>query len=143
MEKILKISAIVISVILVIGAVIFAVSAYNKFFPLAPEIRIPDGDDITEITIENSDGDNVTLGKEDALKLLKIMARCEPTRKWSVNDYPYVRPYYMITVYTSEDDRSYRYFIYEEDMELYLELPYQGVYSVEEEAMELLESYFE
>lgn len=143
MEKILKIFAIIVSIIIVIGTVVLAVAAYDKFYPLAPEIYVPAREDITEITVEHSDGGKVTLDNEDAEKLLSLMAKGEPTRKWSVNDYPYVRPYYMITIYIDDEDRSYKYFVYEEDMALYLEHPYQGVYSVTNEIEELIEEYFE
>lgn len=137
MNKIFKIFAVVIFAVLVVGAVIFAVAAYNTIYPLAPEIYLPSEGDITKITIENIDGDKVTLSDEDTERLIALMANGKPTRKWSVNDYPTVKSYYIVTVYTS-DDSGHRYFVYNENGRVYLELPYHGIYKMDEAILDFI-----
>lgn len=54
----------------------------------------------------------------------------------SVNDYPSVRPYYVVEI--ESVDRYFRYMIYEENGKVYVELPYEGVYVVDAKAIDIL-----
>ena len=54
----------------------------------------------------------------------------------SANDYPYIRPYYLIEIKTEE--RVFRYMTYEDCGTAYIELPYEGIYVVETEMVEFL-----
>ena len=141
MEKILSKICIVIVVILIIGGGIFGYYMYDKMFPMAPDVVIPGNDDIYEIAISYGLGDKIFLDDKDEEIILAFMRGCQPTRNWTVNDYPYVDEYYIITVYTSEDGYGYRYFVYEEGGRVYLELPYHGVYTVDEEILDFIKGY--
>ena len=141
MEKIFSKICIVIVVILIIGGGIFGYSMYDKIFPMAPDIIIPGDDEIYEITISYGQGDKIFLDDKDENIILAFMRDCQPTRNWTVNDYPTVESYYVVTVYTSEDGDGYRYFIYEENGHVYLELPYHGVYTVDEEILDFIKGY--
>ena len=56
----------------------------------------------------------------------------------SVNDYPSVRPYYVVEIQTI--DRILRYIIYEENGTAYVEIPYEGVYEMKREVIDILSS---
>ena len=141
MEKILSKICIVIVVILIIGGGILGYYMYDKMFPMAPDIIIPEDDEIFEIAVSGDDGGKIFLDDQDEDKILLFMRNCQPTREWTVNDYPTVESYYIVTVYTSEDGNGYRYFVYEEGGRVYLELPYHGVYTVDEEILDFIKGY--
>lgn len=69
-------------------------------------------------------------------KLLYYINNAKATRMMSANDYPYIRPYYLIEIKTME--RVFRYMAYEEHGTAYIELPYEGIYVVETEMLEIL-----
>ena len=138
MEKILSKICIAIVVILIIGGGILGYYAYEKMFPMAPDIIIPEDEEIFEITVSEKGGDKIFLDDAAEDEILAFMRGCQPTRNWTVNDYPCVDEYYIITVYTSGDGDGYRYFVYREDGRVYLELPYHGVYEVDEEILDFI-----
>ena len=141
MEKVLSKICIIVVVVLIIGGGILGYSMYNKMFPIAPDIIIPGDEEIFEIAISGGNGDKVFLDDTDEDKIISFMRSCQPTRNWTVNDYPTAESYYIVTVYTSEDGNGYRYFVYEEDGRVYLELPYHGVYTVDEEILDFIKGY--
>ena len=138
MEKILSRICIVIVIILIIGGGILGYYTYEKMFPLAPDIIIPEDEEIFEIAVSEKGGDKIFLDDAAEDDILAFMRGCRPTRNWTINDYPYVNEYYIITVYTSGDGDGYRYFVYREDGRVYLELPYHGVYEVDEEILDFI-----
>ena len=141
MEKILSKICIAIVIILIIGGGILGYYAYEKMFPMAPDIIIPEDEEIFEIAVSGKEGEKIFLDDAAADEILTFMRDCQPTRNWTVNDYPYVDEYYIITVYTSEEGNGYRYFVYREDGRVYLELPYYGVYTVDEGILDLVSGY--
>ena len=52
---------------------------------------------------------------------------------------PSVRSYYEFVLKTEE--RSYSYFVYLEDGQVYLEMPYTGIYRSDSELLDLARSY--
>jgi hypothetical protein len=140
-EKVFSVISVIIVVGVVVGGGIFGVSMYDRMFPIAPDIAIPSDEEIFEIAISENGGDKIFLndGAED--EILAFMRSCQPTRNWTVNDYPYAEEYYVINVYTSEEGDGYRYFVYKENGHVYLELPYHGVYTVDEGILDLISGY--
>ncbi len=59
--------------------------------------------------------------------MISHLSYASATRKGSYNDYPSIQPYYQIVIVTSE--KEYHYFIYQENNQTYLEIPYIGIYS--------------
>ena len=141
MEKCFSVICVIISISLIIGGGIFGYYMYDKMFPMAPDVVIPGDDEIFEIAVSGDDGGKIFLDDQDEDTILSFMRDCQPTREWTVNDYPTVESYYIVTVYTSEDGNGYRYFIYEENGHVYLELPYHGVYTVDEEILDFIKGY--
>ena len=72
--------------------------------------------------------------------ILQEIREAEPTRIMSVNDYPAVKEYYVINVVSTT--RSFRYFVYLDDSQVYVELPYEGIYKISQQFYDRLEEYF-
>lgn len=138
MEKCFSVICVIISISLIIGGGIFGYYMYDKMFPMALDIIIPEDEEIFEIAVSEKGGDKIFLDDAAEDGILAFMRECQPTRNWTVNDYPCVDEYYIITVYTSEDGDGYRYFVYKEDGRVYLELPYHGIYEVDEEILDFI-----
>ena len=118
--------------------VVVTISGYlvvDHFFPFAPPIPYPSIEYITSISISNDDMDSNTT-VPDFVRIILSISNSKPTRKMSVNDFPSVRPYYRIEVLT--DERMFNYYIFEENNKVYIELPYEGIYIVESEILEVI-----
>lgn len=140
MKKIWWIALIAAAVIFVIMAVIVAVNVFEHMFPMAEPIRLPDSQVVTEIFAQAKDGERKAVDVTELDKILDKLRNAEPTRIWSVNDYPTVTEYYVLEIETPEH-RAYRYFVYRENARIYIESPYEGIYETEESFFELISSY--
>ena len=123
--------------------VIFAVGAYpvyNYLFPMAEPIVCPNEDDITSISLARNNDPSAAIEISDFAVLLQSFRNTKPTRNWSVNDYPTAKVYYTIEIDTSA--RHYRYFVYTEDSQVYVESPYEGVYKADRQILDLVAAYF-
>ena len=72
--------------------------------------------------------------------ILHSIRNAQPTRNWSMNDYPTAEHYYTIEINTSA--RLERYFVYTENSQVYLESPYEGVYKADQQLSDFLEAAF-
>lgn len=135
------ISIVVIVILALMGlSVIGAYVLYDKMFPVAEPVKVPELERVTEITIIHEDGSSVFVGVEDYEELLQNISNTDPTRVWSVNESPSVEMYYTIKMDTVE--REYWYYIYTEDSQVYVESPYEGVYKSSQHFLDLLKAYF-
>ena len=58
-----------------------------------------------------------------------------------MDDYPASRLYYGVEIQTNEN--QYRYYVYEDGKQVYIEIPYEGIYTAEMELLDLVSKYFE
>jgi hypothetical protein len=58
----------------------------------------------------------------------------------SVYDYPTAKTYYTIEV--DMVARQYRYFLYAENSQVYVELPYEGIYKANQQFLDFVAEYF-
>ncbi len=136
MKKLLR---ILFLLALIVGLV-FGTYLYLSLFPKAEPLQYPDAESVSSVSVaKNRAADAVTLSAEDRATMLGYIESAEPTRKQSLNDSPYVTPYYRVALATEE--RTYIYYVYEEDGRTYLESPYEGIYRIEGAAIDLLASY--
>lgn len=126
-----KITGIIILIFIVL--VVAAYSVYNNIFPKAKPIKQIDSNMITEIKISNNNNEEINIESIELKELLKYLGQGQSTRRITVNDYPSVRPYYLMEFKT--DEGSFRYVIYEENGTTYLELPYEGIYKIDNRAL--------
>ena len=131
----------VIIIIALLGiAVIGGYAILNNIFPKADPIKFPDTESITAITLIQKDGSSVAVETADFGEILKNITNAQPTRTMSVNDYPTAKTYYTIEVDTAA--RQYRYFLYAENSQVYVELSYEGIYKANQQFLDFVFEYF-
>ena len=121
-------------------AVIGGYAILNNIFPKADPIKFPDTESITAITLIQKGGSSVAVETADFGEILKNITNAQPTRTMSVNDYPTAKTYYTIEVDTAA--RQYRYFLYAENSQVYIELPYEGIYKSNQQFLDFVAEYF-
>ena len=123
---------IIASCVFVIALFVSAYLVYDRIFPKAPTVEVPDKNLIISMTWVLPDG-TITESEYDAafLPRFDFLARLEhaiPTRIMSANDVPDASEYYTIS-YVCED-KTYTYYMYETNGTIYAEIPYVGVYKI-------------
>ena len=132
---------LVIIIIALLGiAVIGGYAILNNIFPKADPIKFPDTESITAITLIQKDGSSVAVETADFGEILKNITNAQPTRTMSVNDCPTAKTYYTIEIDTAA--RQYRYFLYAEKSQVYIELPYEGIYKSNQQFLDFIADYF-
>ncbi len=133
--------ALIVVIIALLGiCVIGGYAVLDNIFPIAAPINCPEAESITKISLTQNNGNSVTLETANYSELLKSINNAQPTRKMSVNDYPTVKTYYTVKITTPE--REYRYFLYTENSQIYIEIPYEGVYKANQRILDLVEQGF-
>ena len=119
---------IFITVIVLIVLCIGGYYIYNAVSPVARTLEYPNDfpsvEEVLTVTISTSDGKSTEV--YNFASLIMQIGQVEPTRKESVNDVPAAEFYYKIELAT--EDKEYCYFVYEENGQVYLEIPYLGIY---------------
>lgn len=136
----MKKTCIVVIITLLGIAVIGGYAVLDNIFPKAEPIKFPDTESITAITLIKNDGSSVSIETADYGKILKNITNAQPTRTMSVNDYPTQKTYYTIMVDTSEI--QYRYFLYAENSQVYIEITYNGIYKTDQQFLDYIVEYF-
>ena len=131
---------IVIIVLLSISIIGGGYAVLDNIFPKAANINYPTEDSITSISLIQNNNVSVTIDATDFEEFLQNIRNAQPTRQMSVNDYPTVKTYYTIVVDTSV--REYKYFIYAENSQVYIELPYEGIYKANQQVLDFIVKYF-
>lgn len=131
-----------IGLIILIGVIAGAIYLFNTIFPKAAPINLPQIEDIVSVSLSDSNSDEtVQLRDEDMEQLLQYLSEGKPTRQTAMNDSPTERTYYGISVQT--DVREYRYFIYKKGEQIYIEVPYEGIYEAQMELFDLVCTYYQ
>ena len=102
----------------------------NSVFSKADPIRQMQMDEIESFRVFDDEDNEIIIDDTEQELMLTYINNAVPTKKWSVNDFPAVRPYYKVEIELAEEERVYGYFIYEEDGSVFVELPYSGVYEI-------------
>ena len=131
----MKKKTIVIIVAVFAVLLLGAYMVFDNIFPKAETIKQLEVSMIKSVSLYDSDDNEIEVSDAELQKLLPYINAAEATRKMSVNDYPNVRPYYQLEVKTEE--RILRYMIYEEDGTTYVALPYEGIYIIDDNVLEL------
>ena len=137
-----KNAAIVLGIVLCLGILWGAVSLFNDMFPKATPMAVPDPADLISATLRyNSTNVEVAVNQEDYESLLQHLGSGIPTRRQAMNDTPTVQPHYCAEIQT--EDRWYCFFVYEEDGQVYIEIPYEGIYESDMVMLDLVLQYFD
>lgn len=135
---------IILTIVLIvcIGLLAGAVYLFNDIFPKAEPIRHPEPDEIVSVTLScNTPDATIPMSEQDYEDLIRYISEAKPTRKQSLNDTPTSGAYYGVEIQT--DEMQYRYFVYEEGEQVYIEMPYEGIYESKIELLNLVLKYFE
>lgn len=111
--------------------------AYDNIFPKAAPIRQIKVSEINRIYIYDNSENKIGMVDSEIEEIITYINEAEPTRIISVNDYPSVRPYYVVEI--KSDDRYFRYMIYKDNGKTYVELPYEGVYTINEKVIDIFQ----
>lgn len=93
-------------------------------------IVCPDETKVISITVAEGEGEAKQVPEDDFLPILTCIRNAVPTIKDSVNDTPYEKEYYTLTVSTEWE--QYRYYVYQKGSQYYIEKPYEGIYKAHE-----------
>lgn len=133
-KKTLVIVGIIIAVL-----VVFLLGGYALFdniFPKAEPINQLDISMLESVSLYDNEEKEIVISDTELQKLIECINGAVATRTISVNDYPDVRPYYVLEIKTAE--RVIRYMIYERNGIAYAEIPYEGVYKIDREAIDIV-----
>lgn len=138
----MKKKAVLVAVVLIVcfGLLISVSYMLNEIFPKAKPIKLPDSVEAVSVSVAVNTDDAIAIDEACAAEVLLYISDAKPTRRQSVNDYPDVRPFYRLEIHSSE--RDYRCFVYEEGSQVFIELPYEGIYTADSELLQLLSTYF-
>ena len=128
--------------ILIIAMGVGAFWFLEEVFPKAPEVEVPEQAEILSATASSTTdlmGVTVDIPAEDWVEVLVLLGNSAPTRRQALNDSPSVRPYYEFRLKTEE--RSYSYFVYLEDGQVWLEMPYTGIYRTQNDFLWFAQMY--
>lgn len=140
----MKIKNIILTTVLIVcvGLLAGAVYLFNDIFPKAKPIRHPEPVEIVSVKLScNTPDATIPMSEQYYEDLIRYISEAKPTRKQSLNDTPTSGAYYGVEIQTGE--MQYRYFVYEEGEQVYIEMPYEGIYTSKIELLELVLQYFE
>ena len=140
----MKIKSIILTIVLIVcvGLLAGTVYLFNDIFPKAEPIRHPEPDEIASVKLScNTPDTTIPMSEQYYEDLIQYISEAKPTRKHSLNDTPTSGAYYGVEIQT--DEKQYRYFIYEEGVQVYIEMPYEGIYEAEDKLFNIVLKYFE
>ena len=136
MKKVLIIAFVAVLCFIAVGGYVL----YVNMFPVAASLQCPGAEEITSVFLAHSQDPETAVAVSDVGILLEYIGEAQPTRIWSVQDYPTAESYYILELDTPE--RTHRYYVYEENAAVYLESPYEGVYEVAPHLLDFLEGAY-
>ena len=135
-----KIVILVVALAIIAGLIIGGYLMIDSLFPKADPINVPSASSVVSMTVKKNenrnDGDLREIANADVDNILSKLSEAEPTRKMSVQDSPDAQTYYEIAVKTNE--RTHYFYIYFESGTCYVEIPYEGIYTVDNGLVNLL-----
>lgn len=136
----------VIVIVILCIALIGGYFIFDSIFPKAGVISGPMQNRtnkdklIKSISLMRDDNSFAMVENQDIGIVLQNIDSAIPTRKMSINDYPTAKDYYNIEIISSV--RTYRYFIYKENSQVYIEVPYEGIYKSNQEFYDFIADHF-
>ena len=135
-----KIVILVVALAIIAGLIIGGYLMIDSIFPKADPISAPSASSVVSMTVKKNenrnDGDLRKIENADVNRILSKLSEAEPTRKMSVQYSPDAKTYYEIAVKTNE--RTHYFYVYFENGDCYVEIPYEGIYTVDKGLCNLL-----
>ena len=139
-KKLLFTIGVIVSVALFVFAIWGGFAVYDYFFPMAEAITYPTNEEVTLVSLSQNNGTSIQVDNAELVVLLEHIGNVAPTRKWSVQDYPTAKAYYTIELHTEK--RLYRYFVYTEGSQVYVESPYKGIYIADYQILRFIHKHY-
>ena len=128
---------IITGLIVLVLFLLWIYAVYIDVFPKAEKFNYPDFSSVESITVSQDD-EAINLNQEDCKMLYEYIRVAKPTREKSVNETPYVTPFYTVVI-KSDDISHFGYgYIYEEQRTTYFEIPYVGVYTLDSDVLKYI-----
>lgn len=148
MKKIVK-PTIIVVVIVILALLMIVVNTINFIFPSAPPSPVLSEIQHYEIsyvqkTVNQEEYKTsynrqiIHLEQNEFTSLLKELEEARPTREQSLNDRPSHQQYYEINLQSNNLNTPTLVFIYEYGGKSYYEIPYTGIYTLNEGFFEIL-----
>ena len=135
-KVIIPIIAVVILACLILGGCLII----DSLFPKATPINVPSASSVVSMAVKKNenrkDDEPCEIASADIDNILSQLSEAEPTRKMSVQDSPDAKTYYEISVKT--DERTHYFYVYFDDGACYVEIPYEGIYTIDSGLVNLL-----
>ena len=139
-----------IAALIIFITTLVALSAYcvNAVFPKAPPITCPNPVNswdkekyIFSVRVGHNSNPDVQVKNNEIGLVTQYIPYAQPTRRQSTNDFPEAEDYYTIEIEAAS--RTYRYYLYAEGSQMYIEVPYEGVYTIEGKILDVVAPYFQ
>ncbi len=127
---------IIVTIIIFIAVISGGYYVYDSMFPVAKPIQCPSIEDISSINVSTGDNKESKILGTDFARIIIYISNSKPTRIMSVNDFPVVRPSYKIEVSTGE--KTFNYYVYENKNKVYVERPYEGIYIIDSQVINIV-----
>jgi len=135
-----KIIIPIIIVVILAGLILGGYLTIDSLFPKADPINIPSASSVVSMTVKKNedrkDEEPREIANADIDSILSHLSEAEPTRKMSVQDSPDAKTYYEIAAKT--DERTHYFYVYFDNGTCYVEIPYEGIYTVDKGIVNLL-----
>ena len=130
----------IIIVVILAGLILCAYFVIDSLFPKADPINVPSASSVVSMTVKKNedrkDEEPREIADADIDDILSKLSEAEPTRKMSVQDSPDAKTYYEIAAKT--DERTHYFYVYFDNGTCYVEIPYEGIYTVDKGIVNLL-----
>lgn len=123
---------IIIIIILILGGYYI----YNNIFPFVEPLQYPTTEDIISIDIKTDNNKEYRILGTDFARLVTYISNSKPTRIMSTSETPLITPYYKIEISTKE--KTYNYYVYEDGKKVYIESPYEGKYTIDDQVISIM-----
>ena len=135
-----KIIIPIIVIVILAGLILGGYFVIDSLFPKADPINVPSASSVVSLTVKKNedrkDEEPREIADADIDDILSKLSEAEPTRKMSVQDSPDAKTYYEIAAKT--DERTHYFYVYFDNGTCYVEIPYEGIYTVDKGIVNLL-----
>ncbi len=124
-----------IKIPLIVFCLIIFTSCYE-----GKDLKLPSKDENIIIQIEYGDYYKILADLDEINEIFELLSDAKNTNIESIKDFPHSTDNISISFIKNENNQTY--YIYEENSKYYLELPYNGIWELDEEKYNTIKNYF-
>ena len=130
----------IIRILIIIFTAAIGYAVFDSIFPKAGPITYPTQKSTLKIMLGKNDNYFIDTDLSNYDVFVQYMSSAKTTRRKSVNDAPNVETYYTLSFETTTTE--FRYYIYNDGLQIYIEKPYEGIYRVDPELYYFISEYY-